>query len=175
MAKKTPDSRPPRLTLVQGTKRRAPSNSNTPRTTTDQGRLPTRIFFARSGSTPTGASLTTLSRYGDWLARRGSRKVYVLGHANKRGWDKTAIALADERSRAVRDLIIWFGAKPAQVSRITPSELHLMSGVSTRAERQAHRCVDLIVAPDDRLANESQVPRTVLRRTASGGRGAARR
>ncbi len=111
-------------------------------------RWPTRIHFPRASSTPTGASLTVLRRYAEWLADDRVRRLFVLGHANKRLWDRAALGLADARARSVRDLLIFLGAKPEQVRRVSPARLHGAGPDSTRGERAAHRCVELIVSPD---------------------------
>ncbi len=115
--------------------------------------LPTRVYFARSGSTPTGSSLTTLRRYAEWLARSRARRVYVVGHANLRGReDRTSRSLADERARAVVDLLVWLGARRDQVHRISTARLHRIRPESTRGTRAAHRCVELIVPLKGSLA-----------------------
>ncbi|MDH5275864.1 MAG: OmpA family protein [Gammaproteobacteria bacterium] len=103
--------------------------------------LPTRIYFSRASSTPTGGSLTVLRKYAEWLARSRTRALYVVGHANLRLKGKAALALADARARAVRDLLVWLGARRGQVRRMTPSRMHQIRSDSTRSARAANRAV----------------------------------
>lgn len=108
--------------------------------------LPTRIYFSRGSSTPTGGSLT-LRQYAEWLARSRARGLFVVGHANLRLQDRPSSDLADARARAVRDLLVWFGAHKSQVRRVSPSQLHRIRPDTTRSLRASHRSVELIVAP----------------------------
>ena len=120
--------------------------------------LPTRIYFSRGSSTPTGGSLSTLRKYSAWLARNRERRLFIVGHANLRLQDRPSIALADARARAVRDLLVWLGAQRGQVRRITPAQLHRIRPGSTRGQRAAHRSVELIIAPTGSLLAQGSMP-----------------
>ncbi|MEO8445236.1 MAG: OmpA family protein [Gammaproteobacteria bacterium] len=160
--RKRPPARP-RLKIVGG--------NGTAKGPADISKWPTRIYFSRASSTPTPGSLDTLRKYAEWLARSRKRRVFVVGHANQRLWAKAAVALAEARARAVRDLLVWLGAKRDQVRRIGPAALHRIRPGTTRHERAAHRYVELIPAPDGSIKAEQAVPpwqRVV--RAATGGR-----
>jgi outer membrane protein OmpA-like peptidoglycan-associated protein len=95
-----------RLTVLDGngTMRSAPAPRRDSPTSIDG--LPTRVYFTRGSSTPTSNSLTVLRKYAEWLARNRARRLFVVGHANRRNWAQTSAALADARVRAVRDLLV---------------------------------------------------------------------
>lgn len=131
--------------------------------------LPTRVYFSRGNSTPTGKSLPVLHKYAQWLARNRTRYLSVVGHANHRSWAKSAKSLADARVRAVRDLLIWLGAGRNQVRRMSRSRLHTVKRASTRAERAEHRSVELIVGRTGQSIVNVSVPR---RRTPTHRRAA---
>ncbi len=148
----------PKLTIISadGRMRSAPAPRRSP-TTIDE--LPTRIFFTRGSSTPISGSLTVLRKYAEWLAQKRVRRLWVVGHANRRSWSKASRALADTRVRAVRDLLVWLGAGRNQVRRLSASRLHEIGAGSTRAVRAMHRSVELVVGPTGQLAVQSQPPR----------------
>lgn len=159
----------PRLTVVRGngSMRSAPMPRHGSPTTIDG--LPTRVYFSRGSSTPTSGSLTVLRKYAQWLARHRARKLWVVGHANRRKWDKASRALADARVRAVRDLLVWLGAGRTQVRRVAASRLHMVHPGTTSAEQATHRSVELIVGPTGQLNVQAPVPR----KRARAGRRAA--
>jgi len=121
--------------------------------------LPTRIYFSRGSCTPTGGSLTVLRKYAEWLAGSRTRALYVVGHANLRLKGKAALALADARARAVRDLLVWLGARRGQVRRMTPSRMHQIRSNSTSSARAANRSVEIVVAPGGSVTSQRPVPR----------------
>ncbi|MDH4258672.1 MAG: OmpA family protein [Gammaproteobacteria bacterium] len=159
----------PRLTIVSGngSMKAAPMPRAGSPTSIDG--LPTRIYFSRASSTPNTTSLNVLRKYAEWMKRDRAQKIFVVGHANKRLWDKASLALADARARAVRDLLVWLGAHGAQVRRVTPSQLHRIPSRSTRDERIAHRFVELIVGPTDSLIAKKMI---TARRSSSRRRAA---
>ncbi len=159
----------PRLAVVRGDgsiRTAAVSRRGSPATVAG---LPALIYFPRGSSTPTRSSLTVLRRYADWLACRRARKLWVVGHANRSNRGKASRALAAARVRAVRDLLVWLGAGPGQVRRLSPSRLHADRPAATAAERAAHRSVELIVGPTGQL----NVVTPVSRSRASARRRAA--
>ncbi len=149
----------PRLTIIgsNGRMRSAPMPRRGSPTTIDG--LPTRVYFSRGSSTPTSGSLTVLRKYARWLTRNRARRLFVLGHANRRSWNKASLALADARVRAVRDLLVWLGAGRKQVRRVSPSRLHEIRPGSASADRATHRSVELIVGPTGQLNVQSPVSR----------------
>ena len=159
----------PRLTVLgsNGTMRSAPVPRRRSPAPIDD--LPTRVYFSRGSSTPTGKSLSVLHKYAQWLARNRARYLSIVGHANHRSWAKSAKSLADARVRAVRDLLIWLGAERKQVRRMSRSRLHSVKRASTRAERAEHRFVELIVGPTGQSNVTASVPR---RRTPTHRRAA---
>jgi outer membrane protein OmpA-like peptidoglycan-associated protein len=144
--KKRRNSRP-QLTVVRRDGRMQSVRPKRGRPTLAVDDLPTRIYFSRASSTPTGDSLTTLWAYAQWLASGRARKVLLRGHANRLFWAKSALALADARVRAVRDLLLWLGAGADQVGRVRSSQLHRRTVYSLRRQRQQHRSVEIIVVP----------------------------
>lgn len=160
----------PRLTVIQGDGMMKSVRTPRRQLPTGVNGLPTRIYFSRGSSTPTGGSLATLHSYAGWLTRNRVRRIFVVGHANRRLRNKAAISLADARARAVRDLLVWLGAKRDQVRRVTPSRLHRLWPDSTRGQRAAHRFVELVVAPTGSLLAQRAVPprRTPARMAAYG-------
>ncbi|NJO12693.1 MAG: hypothetical protein HC872_03600 [Gammaproteobacteria bacterium] len=158
MTGKRRNSRQSALTVINGKGRMATTRSRLALSRVLVEQLPTRIHFSRGGSTPTGASLSTLNQYAAWLREEPQRKIYLLGHANQKLQGKLATALADERALTVRDLLVWMGADRTQVSRIKPSRIHRLRGDSTPGQRRSHRCVELIVAPSGRPAMQAQKP-----------------
>jgi outer membrane protein OmpA-like peptidoglycan-associated protein len=158
MAGKKRREGPPRLTIIRGngSMKTAPMPRRGSPTSIDG--LPTRIYFSRGSSTPNTTGLNVLRQYAEWLKRNRAQKIFVVGHANKRIWDKASLALADARARAVRDLLVWLGARPTQVRRVTPSQLHRIRSGSTRGERITHRYVELIVGPTGSLIAKKVIP-----------------
>lgn len=160
MNKKKRGASRPQLTIVHRDGRM--TSTGTPRQTVSKSLsgLPTRIYFPRGSSTPTGSSLTTLRRYAEWLARSRARRLLVVGHANLRLQDRPSSDLADARARAVRDLLVWLGAHKPQVRRVSPSQLHRIRRDTTASLRAHHRSVELIVAPTaSSIAQRAMPPR----------------
>ncbi len=103
--------------------------------------FPVVVEFARGNPTPRAESLQAMHRCGQWLARHREECVTVVGHANNRGQDKPAKALARARVAAVTDLLVLLGAKPAQLVPISAPRLHSVLVGSTRSERRQRRVV----------------------------------
>lgn len=148
----------PKLTVVRGTGPKKSGGSARRSASAPLSSLPTRIYFSRGSSTPTGSSLTTLRKYAEWLARSRARKLFVVGHANLRLQDRPSAELADARARAVCDLLVWLGARRSQVRRVSQSQLHRIRPDTTRGLRAAHRSVELIVAPGGFVIPKKAMP-----------------
>ncbi|MEO8225229.1 MAG: OmpA family protein [Gammaproteobacteria bacterium] len=168
--RKRPTARP-RLKIVGGNGAAKPPVATGRKSPADVSKWPTRIYFSRASSTPTGGSLTTLRKYAEWLARGRMRRVFVVGHANQRLWDKAAVGLADARARSVKDLLVWLGAERDQVRKLGAAAVHRIRPGTTRGDRAAHRYVELIVAPDGSIKAKQAVPAWKRpARAAAGGR-----
>lgn len=148
-----------RLTIVNGHGKMRSARAPRRDSPTSIDGLPTRVYFTRGSSTPTSTSLTVLRKYAQWLARSRARKLFVVGHANRRNWAEASAALADARVRAVRDLLVWLGAGRKQVRRVSPARLHRIRPGSTSAERATHRYVELIVGSGGQPNVQVPVPR----------------
>jgi outer membrane protein OmpA-like peptidoglycan-associated protein len=158
--KKNPGASRPKLTIVHSNGRMTSTSTPRPSVSKSVSSLPTRIYFSRGSSTPTGSSLTTLRRYAEWLARSRARGLLVVGHANLRLQDRPSGDLADARARAIRDLLVWLGAHKSQVRRVSPSQLHRIRRDTTASLRAHHRSVELIVAPTaSSIAQRAMPPR----------------
>lgn len=106
-------------------------------------RFPIVIQFERGKSLPAGSSLQKLRRCAEWLVVHRLERLVIIGHANLRGWDKAARALANARTDAVHDLLAWLGARREQLLRVSAPQLHRIRLGSTRSERVRRRVVEI--------------------------------
>jgi outer membrane protein OmpA-like peptidoglycan-associated protein len=105
--------------------------------------FPATIQFARGSATPRAGSLQLLWECGVWLEGHREEAVVVVGHANTRGWDRPARALARARAAAVTDLLVLLGAQRSQVDQAAAPRLHSVVPDSARGERRQRRVVVL--------------------------------
>lgn len=147
----------PRFTLVRrdGTMFSVKSKRGAP---FDLSSLPRRIYFPRASSTPVPRSLLALRTCADWLRERPSRRVFLVGHANRRNWSEASRALATARAHAVRDLLVFLGAARRQIGSILSSKLHSMGRDSTAKLRGQHRYVEIIPGASGGAISQS-IPR----------------
>ena len=106
-----------------------------------------------------------------WAMRSGwpraVRKLHVLGHANRQPWPAATRNLADARSRAVRDLLVWLGARPGQVRRVQLPESHGVRAATVSSEPAEQRYVELIAIPGRGPAKQMALPGRARRRIAA--------
>jgi outer membrane protein OmpA-like peptidoglycan-associated protein len=93
----------------------------------------------------------------------------VVGHANKRGSDKSAASLARRRVAAVTKLLLLLGARPTQVVIVATPRLHTVSLGSTPRERLQRRVVVVFRHEPPRGEQRQAKPSTV-----GGGRAGRR-
>lgn len=116
-------------------------STRVPRRGRGDRRFPVIVKFARGSATPHVDSLLAVYRCGGWLAKRPPERVTVVGHANKRGLDKPAVALARARVAAVAKLLRLLGAAREQVVSVSAPRLHTIPLDSTPEHRVRHRVV----------------------------------
>lgn len=157
----------PQLTVVRSDGRMRNVRPGGVRSGFPAGELPSRVYFSRGSSTPTGTGLNTLWGYAQWLAASRARKLHVLGHANRQPWPAATRNLADARSRAVRDLLVWLGARPGQVRRVQLPESHGVRAATVSSEPAEQRYVELIAIPGRGPAKQMALPGRARRRIAA--------
>lgn len=132
----------PRLRIVaRDGKERAPKRGG--RGVREPLEFPVIVEFARGRATPRIESLKAMHRCAQWLMRRPRERVTVVGHANNRGWEKAADALARARVAAVTDLMTLLGADSQQFVAVAATRLHSVQVASTKGERMRKRVVVL--------------------------------
>jgi outer membrane protein OmpA-like peptidoglycan-associated protein len=132
--------------------------------TRGQSLFPVVVEFRRGSSAPRLQCVNLLYRCGEWLAERRGERVTVVGHANNRGSDKAATALARARVAVVVKLLLLLGARHEQVVPLATPRVHTVRFGSSLKERRQRRVV--VVFRHEPL----QEVQGVQRRPKPGGR-----
>lgn len=165
--KKTARERRVRLSVV--------GRDGTMRTTTStrsraQIGFPVKVQFERMSSTPSLDGLVLVHQCGRWLGSHAGVRVVVTGHANKRGSNKAARALARGRAKLVQQLLMLLGARMAQVILEPSAKTHESWPLTVRNFRGQHRIVTIDRLESAKPARKAGVASTsrVRARAASG-------
>ena len=78
-----------------------------------------RVFFETDATDLTSAARAVLDAQAVWLARYGSLRLTIEGHADERGTREYNIALGARRAQNVRDYLVARGVAPTRIQTIS--------------------------------------------------------
>lgn len=108
-----------------------------------------RVFFPSNSAELGGKARAVLSAQADWLRRRPSLRITIVGHADDGGSMESNLALSAARAEAVRERLIADGIEPQRIAiaargredRIAPCDAPACGAQNRRVESIVHATV----------------------------------
>jgi peptidoglycan-associated lipoprotein len=101
------------------------------------------IYFDFDSASIREADRPVLQAHAEYLAGHGNAAVSLEGHADERGSREYNIALGERRAKAVRQLLLFQGASPAQLETVSFGEERPLADGHDEGSWQQNRRVEI--------------------------------